>query len=306
MKSNTISIAASSAVKADDWINRDLYPFQSHFIQIEGHQVHYIDEGQGPLILFSHPPIGWSFMYRNMIRCLRQKFRCIAIDYPGFGPSQEASGYKPSIEKQAKILKEFILKLRLSNIILLGHDTGGPSAFGLATQQPEWFKGFILTDTIIFPVSEYPRISLMLGLVGSSLFSAINISTNFLLKLSLRFGFRTKRFSSQEKKMYFESFKSAERRRNMTQMLYSLKESEQWMKNLKTGFESTLSAHPALLIYGKQDPVAEMGIADRIHQLLAHSELHYLEGEGHFPHEGRAVEMAELIQIWIEKEMAEL
>lgn len=299
MKSNIISLKATDNLQAIDWINRQLYPFQSRFIDIDGHKVHYIDEGQGAIILFSHPPIGWSFMYRDMIRCLRQQFRCIAIDYPGFGPSKEKPGFTPSLEKQAFILQQFIQELQLRDIILLGHDTGGPSAFGLAVQHPEWFKGFILTDTIIFPVSEYARISRMLSIVGGRFFSALNTSSNFLLNLTTRFGFQTKNLSKEEKKMYFECVKTRNRRRNMTTMLYSLKESEQWMKRLKSGFETTLNHHPALLIYGAEDPVAQMGIADRIHKLLANSELHYIEGEGHFPHEGRSVEMADLIARWI-------
>lgn len=299
MKSNTIVLDHRPSIHTTDWIDPNLYPFHSRFIDIDGHKVHYIDEGEGQIILFSHPPIGWSFMYRDLIRCLRHNFRCIAIDYPGFGPSREKVDYIPSLERQALILHEFITKLQLKNIVLLGHDTGGPSAFGLAVQHPHWFKGFILTDTIIFPVSEYARISRMLGIVGSRLFTWFNITTNFLLRLSLRFGFSTKRFSKQEKKMYFESFKSTGRRRNMTRMLYSLKESEEWMKKLKSGFETTLNEHPALLIYGAQDPVAQLGIADRTHQLLAQSELYYIEGEAHFPHEGRAVMMADLITRWI-------
>jgi hypothetical protein len=28
------------------WVNRELFPFDSHFVEVEGARVHYIDEGQ--------------------------------------------------------------------------------------------------------------------------------------------------------------------------------------------------------------------------------------------------------------------
>jgi pimeloyl-ACP methyl ester carboxylesterase len=46
-----------------------------------------VDEGSGPTLLFLHGSPTWSFVYRDVIRSLRDEFRCIAVDYPGFGLS---------------------------------------------------------------------------------------------------------------------------------------------------------------------------------------------------------------------------
>jgi len=35
----------------------------------------------------------WSFLYRHVIKALRERFRCIAVDYPGFGLSVRPAGY---------------------------------------------------------------------------------------------------------------------------------------------------------------------------------------------------------------------
>src|SRR5579871_4278354 len=75
------------------WLEASLYPFQSRYLTLEGHRIHYIDEGSGPVLLFLHAIPLWSFQYRTIIARLRDRFRCIALDYPGFGLSTTAPGY---------------------------------------------------------------------------------------------------------------------------------------------------------------------------------------------------------------------
>ena len=281
--------------------NENLYPFESRWINIKGNNIHYIDEGQGEIILFSHPPLASSFMYRNFIKTLRNQYRCIALDYPGFGLSEAVADYKMSIEGQSKVLEKFISTLNLRDIFVLGHDTGGPSAFGVAIHHPNLFKGIILTDTLIYPVSEYKKLDKMLRIVGGKLFTWFNSTSNFLVNGTYSYGVKTRKLTKEEKKEYKRMFCSRSERIRITQMLFNLKESEEFMKKIKQGFETTLNAKPILLIYGEDDPVNKLGIPDRIHQLMPNSQLFLIDKEGHFPHEGQPKQMSEIIHHWIEK-----
>jgi haloalkane dehalogenase len=76
------------------WVDDELFPFESRFIAIDGHTVHYVDEGSGPTLLLLHGNPTWSFVYRDVIRALRDEFRCVALDYPGFGLSSPRAGYR--------------------------------------------------------------------------------------------------------------------------------------------------------------------------------------------------------------------
>ncbi|MEO0572147.1 MAG: alpha/beta fold hydrolase [Bacteroidota bacterium] len=281
--------------------NKKLYPFESKWINIDGNNIHYIDEGQGEIILFSHPPLASSFMYRDFIKTLRSNYRCIAIDYPKFGLSTANSNYKLGIEAQSIVLNKFISKLNLSSVYVLGHDTGGPSAFSVAIDHPSLFKGIILTDTIIYPVSEYKKLTKVLGIVGGKFFTWFNATTNFLVNTTYKYGIGTRKLTKEERREYKRMFNTRDKRRQVTQMLLNLKESEKFMKRIKQGFETVLNAKPTLLIYGKNDPVKEIGIADRIHQLMPNSELFLIEKEGHFPHEGQPKQMSKIIHHWITK-----
>src|SRR5260370_12368917 len=62
------------------WLDDQLYPFQSRFVEIDGNRIHYIDEGTGPILFFLHPGVGWSFIFRDIIKDLRTHFRCVALD----------------------------------------------------------------------------------------------------------------------------------------------------------------------------------------------------------------------------------
>ena len=124
------------------WVDDELFPFESQFIDIDGHHVHYVDEGSGPTLLFLHGNPTWSFDYSQIIKSLRGEFRCIAVDYPGFGLSVAAPGYRYLPSEHAEVIGKFVDALRLSGATLVAHDWGGP--IGLATVQhhPDFADGW--------------------------------------------------------------------------------------------------------------------------------------------------------------------
>ena len=69
------------------WVDRDAYPFRSRWLELPEGKLHYIDEGEGELVLFVHGTPTWSFEYRHLVRALSSGHRCIAVDHLGFGLS---------------------------------------------------------------------------------------------------------------------------------------------------------------------------------------------------------------------------
>ncbi len=268
---------------------------------IHTHQIHYVDEGQGQVLLFSHAPLGSSFMFRRFIRLLSRSYRCIALDYPGFGLSSDQPDQAYSIVTQSEVLDQFIQHLHLKDVIALGHDTGGPSLFKVAVDHPDWFKGLILTDTLIFPTTDYPKIHTMLKIVGSSFLQTVNAWTNFLVRLTFSKGVVTRKLLKEEIAQYRTLFNTGAKRRRITQLLYSLRQEAACMRHIQHGFEQQLRDKPALLIYGEDDPVAQLGVPDRIHAMLPNSDLYFIKKEGHFPHEGQPENMTEIIDQWVRK-----
>lgn len=278
---------------------RELYPFQNKSLAINGNHIHYIDEGKGDIILFCPPPVSSSFMYRHMIKELRQHYRCIVLDFPGFGLSIASNSHTHSISSQAVILEAFIRELELNQVTLLMQEIGGHAAMSVFIKHPQLLKAVIITDTIIFPVSQYPQIKRMLNIVNGGLFNFINSNFNFLVRAMTKYGIRNRKLSEAERNIYKAIFGTKKIRLTATAMLHQLVSEESLLAATQKSFETIFNRLPALIIYGEKDPLTAMGIPRRVHSLLPNSELHLITGEGHFPHEGKPGKMATIIREWM-------
>jgi haloalkane dehalogenase len=124
---------------------------------IAGARVHYVDEGSGPTLLLLHGNPTWSFLYREIIKELRGEFRCVAVDYPGFGSSVAPTGYGFTPAEHADVVADFLTQLDLSAVTLMVQDWGGPIGFAVATRHPDRFARFVIGNTWARPKSDRAR-----------------------------------------------------------------------------------------------------------------------------------------------------
>lgn len=268
-------------------------------MEIDGNRIHYTDEGKGPVLLFCHPSIATSFMYRRFISELSRSYRCVALDFPGFGLSTAAPGYRFTIQSQSVIVEKLIRNLKLDNIYPVVQEIGGHAALTALSKTPDKVKGIILTDTIIFPISEIPKFAKFLKLVNGPIFTFLSTNFNFLIRATYRFGIRKRKLSKEERKVYRNMFDTREKRKRITQMLYQLVLEEELMKGVKRSFETIFANLPVLLIYGDKDDVYKLGMPRMIQNLIKNTELHLINDEAHFPHEGAPDEMIAIIREWL-------
>jgi haloalkane dehalogenase len=132
------------------------FSFAPHYVEINGLRVHYLDEGQGEIILCLHGEPSWSFLYRKMIPILSTNQRVLALDFVGFGRSDkltEESDY--SFKLHHDTLVGFIEQLALENITLVVQDWGGLIGLPVATEMPERIARLIILNTGL-PTGEAP------------------------------------------------------------------------------------------------------------------------------------------------------
>src|SRR5688572_33042839 len=84
--------------------------------------MHCVDQGSGPPILFVHGTPTNSWEYRHLIAALSKRFRCIAPDHLGFGESSRPQEFAYTPEAHAAVLNEFVDRLGLNNFTLVVHD----------------------------------------------------------------------------------------------------------------------------------------------------------------------------------------
>lgn len=136
-------------------IPRTMFDADQKFIALpSGARIHYVDEGQGETLLFLHGNPSWSFQWRDIIGGLRGSYRCVALDFPGFGLSDAPPGFGYTPAEQSRVLEEFVDRLGLHDVTLIMQDWGGPIGLGLAERRPELVRRAILGSTWAWQTSK--------------------------------------------------------------------------------------------------------------------------------------------------------
>lgn len=276
------------------WVPDHLYPFESNFLDLEGHRLHYVDEGQGPTLLLLHGNPTWSFLYRHLIVRLRGRFRCVAPDYPGFGLSRARPGYDFRAASQAAVLAAFVERLDLRNVIAFGQDWGGPIGFHVASGRPERFDGFIIGNTWAWPLDGDPHFErfarLLGGPVGAWAIRWLNAFVNVMIPL----GLHTARLSKAEMNAYRAPFSTREAREATHVFPRELVEAGAFLREVESGL-SRLRHLPALIVWGLHDFALRRRERERFENEFPDHETVLLRHAGHFIQEDAPEEIAEAI-----------
>jgi haloalkane dehalogenase len=151
------------------WLDRSLYPFESHCVGLDDGAVHYVDEGPADpaaTLLFLHGNPTWSFLYRHLVAGLADEYRCVALDYLGFGLSARPEGFDYRPSSHARVVADFVAELDLRDVVPVVHDWGGPIGFAYALDHPENVRGFVVTNTTMWPVDDDTTVRWFSRLVG--------------------------------------------------------------------------------------------------------------------------------------------
>lgn len=141
---------------------KELYPFKNNYLELQnGMKMHYVDEGEGEVLLMLHGNPTWSFFYRNLIKQFSKTHRVVAPDHIGCGLSDKPQEFDYVLSNHIKHVLALIDHLKLEKITLVVHDWGGAIGFGTATERPEVFERFVVFNTAAFISKDIPfRINL--------------------------------------------------------------------------------------------------------------------------------------------------
>jgi haloalkane dehalogenase len=132
---------------------RRLYPFVSRHVAVNGHRMHYVDEGSGDPLLMLHGNPTWSFFFRALIQGLAPSYRCLAPDHIGCGlsarPPEGAYGYR--LADRVNDIEAFCDALGLNRrLTLVVHDWGGMIGAAFALRRIEAVGRLVVFNTAAF------------------------------------------------------------------------------------------------------------------------------------------------------------
>lgn len=125
---------------------------ESKMIQIDDMNIHYKDQGHGPVLILLHGVCASLHTWDGWTDRLKDHYRVIRLDIPGFGltgPAPDASYYK--IDKAVKLFESIVDEMKLDKFYLAGNSLGGYIAWNYTLRHPEKVEKLILIDSVGFP-----------------------------------------------------------------------------------------------------------------------------------------------------------
>lgn len=272
----------------------ELFPVEHRFLDLDGARIHFVDEGRGETLLLLHGNPAWSFLYRKMITRLRQRFRCVALDYPGYGMSEAPPGYGYTPQEHSAVLERFVDRLALTDLTVMVQDWGGPIGFGLAGRRPELVRRFIIGNTFAWPLDGEPRIRVFSALMGGPVGRTLTRAFNFVPRFFFWRGF-AKPLAPGVLEMYLAPWKDPARRIAAVVGPRQLIAASDYLRTVEAGLPR-LADRPALIVWGRRDFAFGEAEAARFARLFPKSRTIFYDDASHFLQEDVGERIAEAVE----------
>jgi len=132
-------------------------------ITVKGKTMAYAEMGEGDPIIFQHGNPTSSYLWRNIMRPLASRGRCIAVDLIGMGDSEKLDNPGPDSYRYVEH-RDYLFaaweQLGVSDrVTLVIHDWGSALGFDWARQNPGKLKGIVYMEGIVRPIdwAEWPE-----------------------------------------------------------------------------------------------------------------------------------------------------
>lgn len=269
----------------------DLYPFESHWLDIDGMRMHFLDEGprDAPVVLMVHGNPTWSFYYRNLVIALRDRYRCIVPDHIGCGLSVKPGSdqYPYSLERRISDLTALMNHIQpKTHVHLIVHDWGGMIGFGWATERPDMIGSMVIANTAAFPLPVEKKLPAALWLVRNTRLGALLVQgLNAFSGIASRVAFK-KPVIAEVRKAYTGPYDSWDNRIATLRFVQDIP-----LKTDDPGYsiiartESRLplfKTKPCLLAWGEKDFVFDLHFLKKWKQIFPHARVYSFPDCGHY------------------------
>lgn len=113
-----------------------------------GHRIHYLDEGGGPVVVFLHGSGNGACAYSNFKgnypELVRAGYRVILPDLIGFGYSDKPGDVEYTLEFFVECLKQALDSIGVQRCTLVGNSLGGAVALSFALAHPASVERLVL------------------------------------------------------------------------------------------------------------------------------------------------------------------
>ena len=261
----------------------------SQFIEIDGMNVHYRDEGEGQTIVLLHGTGASLHTWDEWTNELKKTFRVIRLDLPAYGLTGPHPEKKYSLSDYSSFLNSFVESLDIDNFILSGNSLGGAIAWYYASEYPNKVELLSLLDPggfynkdkqspLVFRLARAPGINKIIRYV----------TPRFFIKNTLKEVYFDKTKLTDKK---IDTYRDLILRKNNRESFINRSNSEpvDYTSRLK------LITCPTQIIWGNEDEWIPVENAKFFSKSIQNTRVDIMQETGHLPMEERPYESLELL-----------
>ena len=270
------------------------------FVTVEGGEMAYIDEGDGPAILLVHGVPTSSWLYRHIIpELVDGGFRVIAPDLLGYGGSDKPRGSQIyQAKKQGLRLLDLMRRhLKIRAWIHVCHDVGGLWTWEMLLQDKKGIAGLVILNTIIYEEGFKPPMRFEPGWAARFYTNLYRwrLSSGLMVNLTLKNGLKHNNILKASDRRGYK----APMREGGNRAIYHF--FTQTCNALPDNYRELLRDlnRPAMVIWGVHDPMLKwepQAAAVSADLDLDSGNIHQLKDAGHFIQEEKPREIAAFIR----------
>ena len=220
----------------------------------------YIDEGEGEVLLLLHGLMGALSNWTGVINEFKSRYRVIIPMLPLYDLPLLNTGVK----SLSKFIHKFLTHKGLDNVILLGNSLGGHVGLIYTLSHPEHIRAMVLAGSS--------------GLYENSFGGSFPRRESYdFIKEKVEFTFYDPAIATKE--LVDDVFQTVNDRNRVIRILAMAKSAIR--HNMAKELHKI--SIPVCLIWGRNDKITPPEVAEEFHQLIPHSELHWIDKCGHAP-----------------------
>lgn len=261
-----VSVAVTSSIQRD--------------VQASGVRLRVVETGAGPSLVLLHGLFLDHSCWDGVAALLRDDYRIVAPDLPGFGLSEKpaAPRFQYGINAFANAIVDLYAGLELGRAIIVGHALGGAVAITLAARYPELIARLVLVDALCYPArTDLARRVGLAPLVGGFLFKQLWGRTTFRAYFRDAYLSKPDAVSNATLDRYYEAFNSPAARASALSTLRATRDTRSVVADIAR------ITTPTLVIWGQDDAILPVAHAQRMAREIRGAGLQVLDA-GHAPH----------------------
>jgi pimeloyl-ACP methyl ester carboxylesterase len=273
---SVLSIRAD--IPVDDLVEKYGGP-TSHFAKIDGMNVHFRDEGTGPVLVLVHGSNASLHTWDGWTEQMKDQFRIIRMDLSGHGLTGPDPRSRYTVSDYVNMVDALVQHLGVEIFSIGGNSLGGAVAWNYTVRHPDNVEKLILVDAAGYPWEE--PLPLILRLAGMPVIGQVMsvVTPRFGIRDSIQQVYGNPSRVTDALVTRYHQLLLREGNRDATYLRF-----RQGFSIENVDLIQSISV-PTLIQWGARDTWILPKYAERFHQDIAGSVLHIYPDLGHVPME---------------------